>query len=205
MKLENLQKTLKEKGIKIFTPRELRLLLNMSGAAAARLLWRYESKKIVVKLRRGLYALRSDLPSTYTIGNRLYQPSYISFDTAMSFHGLIPETIYSITCATVRGTREYVVSGVAYRYRRIKKAAFTGYRLMNYFDSMVLLAEPEKALADYLYFVDIGKRGLYYERLNLKNIHKGKLIKFIKLFRRKSMLNLVDKIYAQYRNPQRIY
>jgi len=68
----------------------------------------------------------------------------------------------------------------------------------------VLLAEPEKALADYLYFVDLKKISLN-DRLNLKGVHKGKLWKFIQLFKRKSLLKKITEIYAEQRKPREIY
>lgn len=205
MKLQYLQKVLKEKGLEIFSTRELRLLLNISEPAAYYLLWSYEKKGYVIKLRRGLYALKSNFPSAYLVGNKLYEPSYISFDTAMSFHHLIPETIYSVTCATTKTTREFVANGIRYVYHRIKKRAFTGYRPLKYDGRVILMAEPEKAIADYLYYVDLKQRGLHYERLSLKHIKKKKLLEYIKLFQRPGMLRLVDEIYAEFRKPKRIY
>ena len=205
MKLIDLQNALKEKGLKIFSTREFRLLLDVSESAAFRLLWRYEQKGILVKLKRGLYALKSDLPSTYLIANKLYVPSYISFDTALSYYGVIPETIYSVTSATTKITREFEVAGIAYNYHRIKKKAYTGYKPIKFLGTIVLMAEPEKALADYLYFVDLKKRGLHYERINLRKIKQNKLIKYIKLFGRPKMLELMEKVYVNFRNPSRIY
>lgn len=205
MKLIYLERILREKGIKIFSTREIRLLLNISEKAAHQLLWRYKAKGYVVELKKGLYALRTYFPIAYQIANRLYQPSYISFDAAMSYHGIIPETIYTITSATTRTTREFVVEGVLYRYHHLKKSAFTGYEPINYLDVTVLMAEPEKALADYLYYVDIKKRELHYERINLKKIKKTRLKKYIKLFKRPGMLKLTEKIYAEQRRPPEIH
>lgn len=205
MKLQYLEKILSEKGLEIFSTRELRLLLNISEPAAYNLLWSYEKKGYVVKLKRGLYALRNNYPSVYLIGNRLYEPSYISFDAAMSFHRLIPETIYSVTCATNKITREFIANGIRYVYHRIKKKAFTGYRPMKYDGRVILMAEPEKALADYLYYVDLKQRGLHYERLKLKNINNKRLLGYVRLFQRPGMVKLVDKIYAEFKKPKRIY
>ena len=199
MKLQYLQDLLKEKRMEIFSTGELRRLLQISESAAYHLLWSYEKKGYVIKLKRGLYALKNNYPSPYYIGNKLYTPSYISFDTAMSFHHLIPETIYSITCATNNITREFVAGGISYVYHKIKKRAFTGYRPLKLDGRVVLMAEPEKALADYLYFVELKKRGLYYERLDLKNINKKKLLEYVGLFQRRNLLKLVDKIYAESR------
>ncbi|EKE20586.1 MAG: hypothetical protein ACD_7C00520G0001, partial [uncultured bacterium] len=104
-----------------------------------------------------------------------------------------------------QATREFEVNNILYTYQKIKKENFGGYRPQNIAGYTILMAEPEKALADYLYFVDLKKRGLYYERLDLKKIKKGKLIKYVKLFKRPSMNKLVTQIYAEFRKPKRIY
>ena len=135
----------------------------------------------------------------------LGKPSYISFDTALSFHGIIPETIYTITSATTKATREFKINNMYFTYCKIKKSVYTGYRPIKYLNEIVLIAEPEKALADYFYFIELKKRQLNYERLNLKNIRKNKLISFAKLFNRPRMLNLINQIYADFRKPARIY
>lgn len=149
--------------------------------------------------------MKSNYPSLFQVGNKLYAPSYISFDTAMSFHHIIPETIYTVTCATTGITREFIANGVSYKYHRIKPRAFTGYKPIKYDNQIILMAEPEKAIADYLYYVDIGKRGLHYERMDLKKIKKNKLRGYIKIFQRPGMMSLVDNIYDEFRRPQRIY
>lgn len=200
-----LDKKLKEKKILIFTPLEIRRIFGISKVATAFLMHRYAKKGLIKHLKRGLYSLRdADIPS-FCLANKLYVPSYISFDTALSHYGLIPETVYSITSATTKATRQFTVQGINYTYQTLKKEFFTGYRAVKYQGETVLLAEPEKALADYLYFIELKKREFSYERLNLKKIEKTKLIAYVKLFKRPRMINLIKKIYAQSRKSQRIF
>ena len=57
----------------------------------------------LLKLRRGLYLfskkLRKRVVFKFTIANRLYRPSYVSFESALSHHGLIPEAVHTTTSA----------------------------------------------------------------------------------------------------------
>lgn len=205
MKLHYLEDLLKNKHLKIFSTRDLTILLRISEVAAQRLLWRYEKKNYIIKLKRGLYSLSNYQPSNFLIANILYQPSYISFDTAMSYHGIIPETIYSVTSASTKTSRSFTVGGIKYDYHKIKKIAYSGYKLIKYLQDTVLMAEGEKALADYLYFIDIGQRDLHYERMNLHKINQTKLIKYARLYKRPKMFDLIKKIYAYNRKPARIY
>lgn len=201
----SVQRLIKEKSKKIFSPLDLQRYFKVNYETAKRFISRGVNKKIYIQLKRGLYALADMPPTSYPIANLLYTPSYISFDTALSHYGLIPETVYSITSATTKATRRFIVQGINYTYQTLKKEFFTGYHAIKYQGETVLLAEPEKALADYLYFIELKKRTFSYERLNLKKIKKTKLIAYVRLFKRPKMNNLIKEIYAQSRKPQRIY
>ena len=145
----------------------------------------------------------SHLP-LYSIANRLYQPSYVSLETALSHYGIIPEVVYAVTSVTTKPTREFKTPKSVFSYQRIKKSVFAGYSPVTIEGHVVLLARPEKALADYLYFVDLKKTSLN-DRLNLKSIRKKKLLELIGAFRRKSLQKIVKEIYAQQRQPRKIY
>ncbi len=198
-------KKLKEKGLNIFTPLEFRRVFNVSSFAANWFIKTYVKKELFTKIRNGLYILIDSSPNYYLVANRLYEPSYISLDAALSFYNLIPETIYTISSITPKATREFTAVGILFTYQRIKREAYIGYKSIKYMGETVLMAEPEKALADYLYFIDLGKRQLSYERLDLAKIKRVKLIRYVKLFKRPRMLNLIEQIYAEFKKPKRIY
>lgn len=199
------QKIIKEKRVELFSPLEFQRIFGVSYDAARKFLFRYSKKGFITKLRAGLYALTDNMPSQYLIANKLYEPSYISFDTALSFHGIIPETIYTITSAASMARRKFKVLNTLFTYQKIKKEFYTGYKPIKYLGETILMAEPEKALADYLYFVDLKKRRPEYERIDLLKIKKSKLISYAKLFKRSGMIDLIDQIYADFRKPKRIY
>jgi predicted transcriptional regulator of viral defense system len=198
-------KILKEKDLNIFTPLDFKRLFGGSDFATAWFIKSCVRRNIFIKIRRGLYTVANFPANSFSIANRLYEPSYISFDTAMSFHGIIPETIYSVTSATPKTSRELEANGISYDYHKIKKEAYGGYEPIKYLDKTILMAEPEKAIADYLYFVALNERGLYYERIDLSKINKGKLLKYVKLFNNAKAIKLIDEIYAEFRNPKEIY
>jgi len=203
------QNKIKERRLLIFSPYELTRLFKVSAVAINFFVFRNTRKGLLIRLKKSqkgsLYCLADNLPSQYLIANRIYEPSYISFDTALSFYGIIPETVYMVSSATTKATREFKTNNTLFAYYRIKKSVYTGYRPTKYLNEIILMAEPEKALADYLYFISLKKRQLHYERLNLKKIKKKKLIKFAKLFNRQGVLNLINQIYADARKPKRIY
>mgnify|MGYP001563766932 CR=1 FL=1 len=109
-------------------------------------------------------------------------------ETALSYYGLIPESIYSINSITTKTTREFEAGDHLYSYRTIKRQAFGEYRSVKIGDEQILIAEREKALADYLYFVFLKKCSLN-ERLSFKDVKKQKLHHCLKLFSRPDLLD----------------
>jgi hypothetical protein len=57
----------------------------------------------------------------------------------------------------------------------------------------VFIGEPEKALADYLYFVNLKKKTLN-ERLNVRKLKKKAVMEYVRLFGRKNLIKLVKEI-----------
>jgi len=181
MKLIEIQNKITESGLRIFSKLEFKRLLEVSQSSAQQLLERYTKKGVLVRLKGGLYALKLNYPSGYLIANKLYEPSYISFETALSYHNLIPETVYSFTSATTKITKNFSAGNQLFKYHRIKKSAFTGYKLTKIAEESVLLADKEKALADYLYYVFLKKKS-FNERLRLKGIKRNKVLSYMSLF-----------------------
>lgn len=148
--------------------------------------------------------MRDAYVSPFFIANKIHEPSYISLNSALSHYGIIPEVVYATTSITTKTSREFDTPQGNFIYQRIKKSAFTGYGLSLIDKEKVLIAKPEKALADYLYFVDL-KRVSLNDRLELKHIDKTELIEFVHVFERPSMLKLVDYMYAKYTKPRTIH
>jgi predicted transcriptional regulator of viral defense system len=205
LNLNLIRNKFKNEGIFIFTPFSLQKYFDVSSNTASLFLSRNVKKKNIIKLKNGFYSFAGDYINEMFIANKIYEPSYVSLEYALSFYNIIPETVYSITSVTTRTTREFAVNNIAYSYLHIKKTAFIGY-VKKYFDGQeALIAEPEKALADWLYFLSLGKKGTN-DRLELKNINKKTLIEYIKLFNRKNLIVLMEKIYDENgRNPKIIY
>lgn len=190
MKQLEIQKNLIDSGLKIFSGLEFRRLLKLSYASAQQILERYTKRGFFVRLKGGIYALKLNYPSAYLIANKLYPPSYISFETALSYYNMIPEVVYTFTSATSRTTRRFEAEKQVFSYHKIKKTAFTGYKLIKIGNEKVLLAEKEKALADYLYFVFLKKKA-WYDRLNLKGIEHRKFNQYIALFQNKKFFRWI--------------
>lgn len=115
---------------------------------------RWEKKGYLVKIKQGFYALSDqDINQSFSflVANRIYHPSYISLEKALKYYGLIPEEVFQITSVSTKKTTEFDTSVGNFGYRHISPKLFWGYKLVKTNNSRFLIAEPEKAILDYLY------------------------------------------------------
>lgn len=189
----SVQAALTEKQIRIFTPEEFRRLFNVSYFQAKYFIETFTRNGLFVRLKRGLYALKSNFPDERTLANKLYEPSYLSFEYALSYYNMIPEAVYTITSATTKPTRNFNVLGKLFVYHTLKRQAFTGYTPEKIDDIVVFMADIDKTMVDYLYLVSLGKKNLN-ERLSIKGPNKTKVVSYAKLFERRGLLDLINRI-----------
>lgn len=183
------REALLEQNVGIFTPLEFQRIFKRGKGEIKYFLEKGVREGLFWRLKKGFYALKTDLPPEEKIANKIYQPSYISFEYALVKYNIMPEMVYQITSATTKPTRLIEIEGKIFSYFTIKKTAYTGYSLQN----GVLIAEPEKALADYLYFVSLGKKPTN-DRLDISKLDKEKIRNYAKLFGRPSLMTLVKNI-----------
>lgn len=115
------------------------------------------TREDIVRVKKGIYIFglrwRRRPPSREILANLIHGPSYVSFDSALYHHGLIPEQPSAVTSATSgRPTRFSTPLGL-FVYRTVPLPAYsTGVDRVRLEDGTgFLLAEPEKALADKLH------------------------------------------------------
>lgn len=114
----------------------------------------WQGKGYIKKLRRGHYIFADTAKSEETlflIANKLYSPSYVSLEMALSYYGLIPEGVYSVTSVSSKKTIKFVTPIAEFAYRKIKPELLFGYGLHRQGQLAYKLAEMEKAVLDYLY------------------------------------------------------
>ncbi|MBZ0166295.1 MAG: hypothetical protein K8I00_05760 [Candidatus Omnitrophica bacterium] len=123
---------------------------------------RYSAVKRAIKngdfqhIRRGLYVLGEQYQSRplnlFEVAQAVYGPSYISFESALSYHGWIPEAVYTVTSASMKRSREFVTPLGIFSYTHIPSHKFyVGVDRIESGDGVFLLASPWRALVDFLY------------------------------------------------------
>lgn len=113
-----------------------------------------ENKKLF-PIVRGLYETDSKT-SGLLLASVIYGPSYVSFEYALAYHGLIPERVVLFTNATFnkRKSKQFETMFGNFSYRDIPKAAYPyGIETIIKDNYVVFMATPEKALLDKLYTI----------------------------------------------------
>ena len=121
----------------------------------SRRLFEWKQKGYLIKLTNKWYVF-SNVAITdglnYLISNSICQPSYISLESALCFHELITSTPSSIQAITKHKTVVYHNDRGVYSYRKIKPEFYFGFETLEIDGKPIQMANPEKALIDFLYF-----------------------------------------------------
>src|SRR3989338_1952290 len=183
----SVREELLKRKIRIFTNQQFALIFDLSTYQVEYSLNRLVKEGLLTRLKKGVYVLKINPPSEEEIANVLYKPSYISFEYALAYYNIIPEMTYQITSATTKPTRLFKVGYNSFTYYTIKLEAYTGYTLVQRGEKRFYIAEPEKALVDYLYIISLGQRSLLggrsmNDRMELKSLDKEKILIFARLY-----------------------
>ena len=191
MRYEEAFPKLERSGMGIFSLGDLRTLFpGDSAAALVKTVQRWKKRGRIATLKNGLYELLYPrdrmIPDLY-VANRLYSPSYVSLETALSLYSLIPEVAQAVMSITTKPTRRFRNRHGYFVYRTLKPLLFRGYLVRKEGGFKVLVAEPEKALADYLYLkyyrrkaMDLGAERIEWK--SVRKLDKGKLAGYFRLF-----------------------
>jgi predicted transcriptional regulator of viral defense system len=170
--------------IKIFHINELALYLDQKKEVIQVELHRLTKKGILQRLANGYYANPFHQPSLDEISMMLKKPSYISMETALNKHGILPQTVYTYTMITTDHSHQFKALHTVFEYHQIQPQYFFGYQTAL---DKIFIADPEKALLDLVYLrhfkISKEKRHLIYSQLDnmlLDEIKKNKLLQYAK-------------------------
>lgn len=139
----------------------------------------------------------------FMLANRIYEPSYISRESALAHYLIIPESVLGITSVSARKTKEFNSQWGRFHYRSIKPALMFGYRIiLSNKRVQYKIASLEKAILDYLYWnTQIESQddfdGLRWNRQELTVLVDNPLLtKYLKVFDNKALNHRVDLLKA---------
>lgn len=136
---------------------------------------RLRDAAVLTQVTRGVYILRGHSFDVEKLATKIYYPSYISFESALSKYGIINQGLYGLTLATTRHSKKIKLKGIECDYSKIKPELFFGFNLTG----GTYIAEPEKALLDTLYLMSRGKKTKSYHEWHTEELDKNKIKKYL--------------------------
>ncbi|MBI2309547.1 hypothetical protein HYU89_01490 [Candidatus Collierbacteria bacterium] len=134
---------------------------------------------ILEKMGKNCYILAQKPAHQFLIANYYYRPSYISFESALSYYGILSQFAVGVTSVTSLKTAKYNLKNQIYSYSHLKKDLFWGYDKKQ---EGFLIADPEKAVLDQAYLASKGLKSFSKDELDWSLIDKKKLLNYAKMY-----------------------
>jgi hypothetical protein len=149
----------------VFTDTEVAMILSGTPARRYALIKRALARGDLLQLRRGVYCFGSEYqrqaPNLFELAQKIYGPSYISLESALSFHGWIPEATYTTTSVCSKRSKDFDTPLGLFSFTRIPGCNMLGVQRLTDGPAVMLMADPSKALIDYIYVNKLGAHSLH--------------------------------------------
>ena len=139
---------------------------------------RWAAGGIIERVAQGIYLPMGSVISIETLAAQLYIPNYLSFESVLAGHGILNLIPYTITFATPRKTKKYLLRNQEVEFRQIARDLFFGFEMK----SGIHIASPEKAFLDEVYFLARGKVILDFDEIDAKKLSMKTLKDYSKRF-----------------------
>jgi predicted transcriptional regulator of viral defense system len=185
---------------------DVREVKNVFPDFVSRRFYEWQKKGYIKKITKLFYIFANKKPNENEVGyiaNKLLEPSYLSLEYALRYYNLIPEEVYLITSITTRKTKIIKTPISNFQYRAIKENLFFGYKIIEAGGVSFRIAEPEKALLDFLYLRGDIKNENDIEELRINEdvfreiIDQEKIKKYAAVFNSKVLFQKIIKIYKK--------
>ena len=151
-----------------------------SPADVRRQLSRWVKSGKVLSLRKGVYLLAEPYacrqPHPFVLANELRRASYVSLQSALAWHGCIPEFVPATTSVTTERPEQLDTPKGRFIFRHIKRDLLWGMTRLEVSPAQfALVATPEKALIDLLYLTPDSDQPEYLEELRIESAERLRL------------------------------
>jgi len=143
---------------------------------------RLAKREKILRLKRGLYLFPDRRIDELTLAGLIYQPSYVSLEKALNIYGIIPDIPSSVTSITATTPNSFLTPLGEFSYSCVSQKLFFGFtQKMDTASQMPYqIAEPEKALLDWIYLRRV--KNLEENRVDLSQLNRQRLWQFAKYF-----------------------
>ncbi len=147
--------TLTQNELLAFNSRTISVLFGLDKFQTLSLLDRMEKDGLVVRIEQGKFLLLGLTPEKVLsnplyIGCNLITPAYISFWSALHFHGFTEQAPRTTFVATTRRKKDIAFREMNFKFVTLKPETFFGYRREILAELPVVVADESKAILDSL-------------------------------------------------------
>ena len=170
---------------------------------------RLVKKGDLIRLKNGFFVIAAKIQKTPVpfaqIATLLYGPSYLSFEWALSYYGMIPEGVFVMTSASAIKEKSYRTPLGTFDYHSLSHFRYcVGIDRQENSGGKFLIATPEKALADLIHRKSKNLQGkdlildlVEARRIDedvLKSLNKNHLLEIADGYRSKTVTNLINAL-----------
>jgi predicted transcriptional regulator of viral defense system len=162
---------------------------------------RWVSRGRIIRIHKGWYTLRDPFRRVRldlnVVACTIKRGSYVSLQSALAYHGMIPEYVAETTCVTTG--RPFSIDSPVGRigYRHVKRDLFFGYEQEISGVQEAYIASPEKALLDLFYLTPGSDNAAYISELRLQAAEKldaGKMMRMAERFGAPRLIRAVQHL-----------
>ena len=185
-------KKIYDSGLFFFTTKTLRDVIGEKKESTFfKFITRLIDDKILLKVEKNKYLLNNSKINDFELANFLQTPSYVSFETALNYYGVLPQFPYEITSATSKKTNQKKFQDKIFSYIHIDKTLYWGYNKKDNF----LITTVEKAFLDQIYLSSKGFKRISLTEIDTSKLKRNVLMQYIKQFpKTKQFLAMIERV-----------
>lgn len=188
----------------VFTDRNMGVLFPGSNAGRYGVMKRALKSGEIIRLRRGIYCLsekhQRGTVNLYSLSQQFYGPSFISLESALSYHGWIPEGVFSTTCVSLKKSLSFKTPLGGFGYFHVPSVVFyEGVERVEEENDAYFMARPWKALCDYVYVykkqwtsIDPLMKSLRIDEQEIQQVHREELLSLKNNVKNRSVHAFID-------------
>ena len=143
----------------------------------------------LVKIERNRYKINNQKIHDFELANFIYQPSYVSFESALNYWGILSQFPFETTSATLKNSKLKKNNDKNFSFTKIDKKYYFGFIKVDNF----LIASREKALFDQIYLWHKGLKQLNWDEYDLTKVNLIDLKKMLAILNIAKKLDFIKK------------
>jgi predicted transcriptional regulator of viral defense system len=179
----------------ILRTEELARKYGIVPAAVTQALARLEQKELVEHVSNKIYYNRLALDgSARDLVNVLREDAYISLESGLREYGISTQSPRTLTCVTTDRPKDLKGRTITISYRSISPRLYWGFVRKTTRYGSYLIAEPEKAILDWIYLGIQNGTAPALDELDFGSVDRPKLLNYARKFPSSTYLHLLPAL-----------